>query len=183
MAQLKATCEQIHVNESFHMQAPAVQGQQFAECLRELFASRMQLAADVKFFTSALQEQQKNLARLTQFTTLFAESGVLAHCDKGRASIRPTERDQCHPVTGFIAILLCPACATQAGNLAASASTAVGKWLCLACPLCASLSPAIPLARLDTRLDPLSLHPILPLTATACLSACLSLRLPMVLLT
>ena len=119
MAQLKATCEQIRLNESFRKQAPADQGQPFAERLRVFFASRMQHAAHTKVLTSAYQEQQKILVTLAQLTTLFEESGVLAHCDKGRASIRPTERDQCHPVTGFIAILLCPACATQAGNLAA----------------------------------------------------------------
>ena len=143
----------------------------------------MQHIADVKFFTSTPQEQQKNLERLTQLASLFEESGVLAHYDKCRANIRPTELDRCHPVTGFLAIPLYPACSTLAGYEAARASTAVGKWLCLACPLCASLSPAIPLAHLDTRLDLLSLRPILPLTATACLRACLHLRLPMVLLT
>ena len=61
MAQLKATCEHIRLNESFRKQAPADQGQPFAERLRELFASRMQHSSDVKFFTSAIQEQQKNL--------------------------------------------------------------------------------------------------------------------------
>ena len=118
MAQLKATCEQIRLNESFRKQAPADQGQPFAERLRVLFASRMQHAAHVKFVTSTFQEQQKILVTLAQLTTLFEESGVLAHCDKGRASIRP-ELAQCHPVTGFLAILLCPACSTQAGNPAA----------------------------------------------------------------
>ena len=91
----------------------------FAVRLRVLLASRMQHAAHAKFLTSASQEQQKILVTLAQLTTLFEESGVLAHCHNGRASIRPTERDQCHPVTGFIAVILCPACATQAGNLAA----------------------------------------------------------------
>ena len=78
MAQLRATCEQIHLNESFHKQAHADQSQPFAESLRELFASRMKHAADVKFFTNALQEQQKNLERLTQLTSLFEESRVIA---------------------------------------------------------------------------------------------------------
>ena len=91
----------------------------FAVRLRMLFASRMQHAAHAIFLASASQEQQKILVTLAQLTTMFEESGVLAHCDKGRASIRLTELDQCHPVTGFLAILLCPACSTQAGNPAA----------------------------------------------------------------
>ena len=63
MAQLKATCEQIHLNESFYKQALADQSQTFAERLRELFASRMQHAADVNFFTSALQENRRTWKR------------------------------------------------------------------------------------------------------------------------
>ena len=80
------------MNESFHKLAPADQSQPVAESLREFFASRMQHTADVKFFTSTPEEQQKNLERLTRLTSLFEESGVLAHYDKCRA---------CHPVTGF----------------------------------------------------------------------------------
>ena len=53
MTQMKATCEQIHLNESFYKQAPADQSQPFAECLQQLFNSRMQHVADVKFFRSS----------------------------------------------------------------------------------------------------------------------------------
>ena len=119
MAQIKATCEQIHLNESFYKQAPVDQSQPFAECLQQLFISRMQQVADVNFFTDAIQEQQKNLQTLTQLATLYEESGVIAQCDKCCANIRPTELDQCRPVTTFFAILLCPACSTQAGTPAA----------------------------------------------------------------
>ena len=59
--QLGATIQQIHLNESFHKEAPADQSQQFAARLQELFNARMQHAADVKLFTNTVLEQQKYL--------------------------------------------------------------------------------------------------------------------------
>ena len=82
-------------------------------------ASRTKYAADVAFFTSATQEQQKILKRLTELTSLFDESGVTAHFVQCRTSICPTELDQCQPITCFFALLLCPTCSMQADKASA----------------------------------------------------------------
>ena len=114
MTRLKSACEQIPLYSSFHQQVPVDQKQPFAKSLLELIASRTKLAADVAFFTSAIEEQQKNLERLAELTSLFNESGVIAQCEQCRTSICPTQLDHCQPITSFRALLLCPTCSMHA---------------------------------------------------------------------
>ena len=71
------------------------------------------------FFTKAFEEQQKNLEGLTEFTSLFNESGVIAQCEQCRAYICPKQLDLCQPIISLFALLLCPTCSMQADKASA----------------------------------------------------------------
>ena len=119
MTRLKSACEQIRLYDSFHHQTPVDQKQPFAQNLLDLSDSRTKYAADVAFFTMAIEEQQKNLERLTELTSLFDESGVIAQCEQCRTNICPTQLDHCQPITSLFALPLCPTCSTQADKASA----------------------------------------------------------------